>query len=298
MPHRAVLVAVVALMMLRGAEPEPAAQRREGLPAVRQIDHIMIKADDPREVFAFFTETLRLPVAWALETRGGITSGGVGFGNVNVEAIRFPGQPSLPSRAQLVGFGFEPFSMQASLEELQRRGVPYGALRPLVSTGPDGTKQMLFTNVTLRALSDTELPGNAQIHIFLSEYSPTYVDVEARRSRVRKELTETYGGPLGVEEVLETVIGATDVAQTRAQWQKLLDPEAPTASGAWQVGAGPAIRIVRANEDRLKELVVRIRSIGRAKAFLRDGGLLASESATEARLDPSKVFGLGIRLVE
>jgi hypothetical protein len=34
----------------------------------------------------------------------------------------------------------------------------HNALRPLVVTGPDGAKQTLFTNVTLRSLSDTDLP--------------------------------------------------------------------------------------------------------------------------------------------
>jgi hypothetical protein len=36
-----------------------AGQRRPAEPPIRQIDHVMIKANDPREVFAFFTETLR-----------------------------------------------------------------------------------------------------------------------------------------------------------------------------------------------------------------------------------------------
>lgn len=40
----------------------------------------MIKADDPREVLAFFTETLGLPVAWRVEERGVVESGGVGLG--------------------------------------------------------------------------------------------------------------------------------------------------------------------------------------------------------------------------
>ena len=53
----------------------------------------MIRADNPAKVYAFFTEILRLPVAWPLMSpREGVATGGVGFGNVNVEAIRFPEQ--------------------------------------------------------------------------------------------------------------------------------------------------------------------------------------------------------------
>ena len=56
---------------------------------VGQIDHIMIRTGHPETLFTLFAETFGLPVAWPLATRG-VTSGGVGFGNVNVEAIHFP----------------------------------------------------------------------------------------------------------------------------------------------------------------------------------------------------------------
>src|SRR5918993_6034798 len=89
---------------------------------IRRIDHIMIRADDPAKVFAFFTDVLQLPVAWPLMSpRDGVATGGVGIGNVNVEAIRFPGQKSQPSTAQLLGFAFEPAPLAASLAELDRR---------------------------------------------------------------------------------------------------------------------------------------------------------------------------------
>jgi hypothetical protein len=108
----------------------------------------MIRADDPGKLYAFFTEILQLPVAWPLATRGRVASGGVGFGNVNVEAIQIPGQK--PSPAQLVGFGFQPSPLTECLAELDRRGIAYGELRPSVSTEQDGSKKTLFTNVTLR----------------------------------------------------------------------------------------------------------------------------------------------------
>jgi hypothetical protein len=257
----------------------------------------MIKADNPREVFALFTETLGLPIAWPLEERGGVVSGGVGFGNVNVEAIWFPGQRSLPSRAQLTGFGFEPSPLGACLDELQRRGVPYGPVRPLIVTDSKGARQTLFTNVTLLGLSDTALPVDAARHIFLSEYSPTYVDVAGRHARIRKELVASGGGPLGVDSMREVVVGVSDVDTLRARWQQLLSP-APAIQGAWQVGTGPAIRTVPAKENRVEELVVRVRSLTRAKAFLQANGLLAAGTAADVALDPLRAFGIKMRFVE
>lgn len=294
MTTRTGVYALAALMVL--GRVELAGQRQRAEPPIRQIDHVMIKADDPREVFALFTETLGLPVAWPLEERGGVMSGGAGFGNVHVEAIRFPGQKSLPSRAQLTGFGFEPSPLRACLDELQRRGVPYGPVRPLIVTDAKGAKQTLFTNVTLLGLSDTALPVHATIHIFLSEYSSTYVDVAGRHARIRKELRASGGGPLGVDSMREVVVGVSDDTM-RARWQQLLSP-APAIEGAWQIGTGPAIRIVPAKENRVDDLVVRVKSLRRTKAFLQANGLLAAGTAANVRLDPVRAFGIRMRFVE
>ena len=274
-----------------------AAQVKEpAQPPVRRIDHIMIRADDPDKLFALFTETLQLPVAWPLATRGGVTSGGAGFGNANVEAIQFPGQK--PSHAQLVGFGFEPSTLAECLAELDRRGITYGEPRPFDVTGPDGSKKTLFTNVTLRQFSDADRPAAATMHIFLSEYSPTYVDVEQRRARLRRELRESGGGALGVRAVQEVIIGATDMKAATGLWERLLGPRRPSAPGLWQVGDGPAIRIVRAGENKLQGLVISVVSLRRAKAFLQERGLLGSASGKVVTIAPSKIQGLNIRLVE
>jgi len=274
-----------------------AAQVSEPAPLpVRQIDHIMIRTDEPGQLYAFLAETLRLPVAWPLATRGGVTSGGVGFGNANVEAIQFPGQK--PSQALLVGFGFEPSPLAECLVELNRRGVTHGEPRPFVVTGQDGSRKTLFTNVTLRQFSDADRPSDATMHIFLSEYSPTYVDVEQRRARLHRELRESGGGPLGVRSVKEVIVGATDLNAAEKLWGRLLAPRRPSAPGLWRVGEGPAIRIVQAKDNKLQGIVISVFSLRRAKAFLREKGLLGPVTDREVTIDPSKVQGLNIRLVK
>jgi hypothetical protein len=265
-------------------------------PPVRRIDHIMIRTDDPGKLYALFTGTLQLPVAWPLATRGGVTSGGVGFGNTNVEAIQFPGQTR--SHALLAGFGFEPSPLAECLAELDRRDVTYGEPRPFVVTGQDGSKQTLFTNVTLRQFSDADRPADATMHIFLSEYSPTYVDIEQRRARLRRELQERSGGPLGVRVVKEVIVGAADLKAATRLWGRLLEPWRPSAPGLWQVGDGPAIRVVRAGESKLQGFVISVVSLRLAKAVLRERGLLGSVTEKDATIDPSKIQGLNIRLVE
>jgi hypothetical protein len=258
----------------------------------------MIRADDPAKVYAFFTDVLQLPVAWPMMSpRERVATGGVGFGNVNVEAIRFPGQKSQARGAQLLGFAFEPSPLAECLAELDRRGIRYGELRPLISTGSDGSKNTLWTNVTLRQFSNGEA-ADATMHVFLSEYSPTYANVDQRRERLRKQLAESGGGPLGVEAVKEIIVGVTDLDASRGLWQKLLNPTPLSGPSTWQVGDGPAIRLVQARENTTQELVITVASLRRAKTFLREKGLLGIDSEKEATIDPSKIHGLNIRVVE
>ena len=262
---------------------------------VRRVDHIMIRTGYPREVFAFFTDVLQLPIAWPMDTRGGVTSGGAGFGNVNVEAIQFPDQTA--AEAKLVGFAFEPGPLDTVLNELQRRSIRFGAPRPFYATLPDGTRRILWTNVTLLDLSDADRPANATLHVFLSEYSPDYVNTEQRRERLRSQLATSSGGPLGVLSVKEVIIGTTDLPTARKAWERLLDPWPVSEPGVWHVGDGPAIRLVEAREDKLQEVVVSVVSLQRARAVLQTRQLMDSESR-EVIIRAPHLDGLVIRLVQ
>ena len=284
----------IAIVLTAPAAPTAAQVVRA---PIRQVDHVMIRTGDPTELFAFFVDVLQLPVAWPLMSpRAGVTTGGVSFGNVNVEAIQVPGQTD--NRPRLVGFAFEPSELRSSLSELDRRGITYGPLRPVASTAADGSVNTLWTNVTLRQFSDSDVPADATVHVFLSEYSPAYVNVAERSARLRRDLIRTRGGPLGVEALKEIVIGVDNLDRARTLWQTLLAPTRPSASGLWQIGDGPAIRLVAAEQTSVQELVIRVASLQRARKFLREKGLLGTDSPAEATINPSSLNGLKFRLVE
>jgi catechol 2,3-dioxygenase-like lactoylglutathione lyase family enzyme len=290
-----VTLLLVLLSTVDGSESS--SQTQATSQPIRQIDHIMIRTGDPRELYSFFAETLQLPIAWPMTSpRAGVMTGGVGFGNVNVEAIQVPGQTD--PRPRLLGFAFEPSALDESLIELSRRGLTSGERRPLVATGPDGSKRTLWTNVTLQQFSDSDSPADATIHIFLSEYSPTYVKVDERRARLRAQLVDSSGGPLGVVDVKEVIIGAVDVEMARRLWQRLLDPTPSASSNTWQIGTGPAVRLVPDNDNRVQALLIRVASLERAKTFLREKQLLGVDTAGQVTIDPSKIGGLDLRLVE
>ena len=257
----------------------------------------MIRTGDPGALFAFFVEVLQLPVAWPLMSpRDGVMTGGVSFGNVNVEAIQFPGQTD--NRPQLIGFALEPSELGASLKEMDRRGLTYGPLRPVVSKASDGSATTLWTNVTLRQFSDSDNPADATVHIFLSEYNQAYVNVAERSALLRRQLLDKDGGPLGIEAVQELVMGQKDLEAGRALWQTLLAPTAASDRTVWPLGEGPAVRLVAAKTNSVQRLVIRVASLQRAKSFLREKGFLGIDSPEEATIDSTKLNGLDFRLVE
>jgi catechol 2,3-dioxygenase-like lactoylglutathione lyase family enzyme len=286
---------LLALLIAGGIE---ASQTIPAAPSiVRRVDHIMIRAANPRELYAFFTETMQLPVAWPLTSpREGVVTGGVGVGNVNLEAIQFSGQTEPQSR--LLGFAFEPVSLDESLRQLTLRGLAAGVRREIVGTRPDGSKGMLWTNVTLQQFSDSDDPARSSVHIFLSEYSPAYVDVGQRRERLQNQLVANGGGPLGIVDLKEIVIGVKDPEAARRIWDRLLQPAPSPVVNTWQVGDGPALRLIAAPQDRMQSLILRVASLDRAKVFLRDNRLLGAETGGTVTIDRSRLWGLDLQLVE
>jgi hypothetical protein len=264
-------------------------------PPVRQIDHVMIRTGNPEDLYGFLTEILHLPVAWPLVApREGVMTGGVGVGNVNLEAIRFPGQTEL--RPQLLGLALEPAALDSSIRELSSRGVAMGPRREILGSRPDGSKGPRGTNVTLQQFSDSDNPADATVHVFLSEYSSAYLDVPERRARLRQQLT-AGGGPLGIVDVKEVVIGVRDLTAGGRLWQRLLDPASPSGQHAWQVGDGPAIRLVSAPRDRMEALTIRVASLDKARTFLRQNQLTGAETPGQVTIKSPKLGDVDIRLV-
>jgi hypothetical protein len=198
-----------------------------------------------------------------------------------------------------VGFALEPSpSLQRSLVELTHRHISHGEPRPFVTTAPDGASQTLWTNVTLTQLSDADRPASARMHIFLSEYAPTYVNVDERRRRLHEALLASSGGPLGVNSVAEVIVGTTEFDASEKLWGALLAPQEASAPGLWQLGGGPAIRLVQAAKDELQGFVIAVASLQRAESLLREKALLGSATTEGLTIDASKIEGLNIRLIE
>lgn len=257
---------------------------------VRQIDHLLLTSSQAQELFALLTETFQLPVVWPLTDYGSFGSGGVALGNVNLEVIKAPAPATHTAGSRFAGLALEPEPLQTSLRELAARHIPHGKPGPFRSRQPNGSFATLWTTVAL-----PEVSGDA-LEVFICEYTH---DVPARRRRFLEKLRSRGGGPLSVDSVREIVIGAQDMKQTEARWQKLLQPlQASGAGGAWRLGAGPAIRVIAADQDELREVIVAVTSLEQARRFLKQQGLLGPDRHGSLTVATARLPGFSLTLVE
>jgi Glyoxalase/Bleomycin resistance protein/Dioxygenase superfamily len=131
--------------------------------------------------------------------------------------------------------------------------------------------------------------------LFICQYHG--FNVEESRRRARDELERRGGGPLGVVSVAEIVISARDAGAETQRWQALLDPFEPVEPGLWQLGDGPAIRVMEGAEDRIKALVWHVRSLEQAVEWLDRERMLATIGEHPA-IAPEAVQGIEIQLAE
>jgi hypothetical protein len=246
---------------------------------VRQIDHILLKTDDVRRLFALLSGALRLPVAWPLFPYRGFLSGAVSFGSVNLEILE-PVDPSLPAEwrtpgTRLLGLAFEPPTIEAALSSLDERGINHGLPEPFRLDVPGGAA-VSWTTV--------DLDGRPECPIrLLVKYDR---DQDARRAAFRAQLRERAGGPLGIEALAEVELGVGDLDGAAEEWQPLLSPPAPDASGAWRPEGGPSIRFVSAGSSTSTgALVAEVRSLEHAGRYLDREQLLGATGPEWVALD-------------
>ena len=120
---------------------------------VKQLDHLIVRADDPRPLFKLLSETLQLPVAWPLRSYPSFTSGGVTLGNLYLEILSCePERESSSPDARFVAMAFETDDLEESVHELDRRGIPRGPVVANVEATPDGKKTKFYSNAILGKL--------------------------------------------------------------------------------------------------------------------------------------------------
>jgi hypothetical protein len=263
-------------------------------PVVRQVDRVLIESGDPAALFSFFTDALQLPVASPLAHQQGFVSGGLWAGNVIFEIYRYGGQKQSPKRraaeAHYAALAFEPYPLAVALPELQIRGIPNDPPETYQATLPNGSQGVSWTTVALPSFSSSGLS------IFLYEYNPAFLKVDVRRKQLGNRLTLNGGGTLGLKSTGEIVLAVTNLERARSEWKRLLGN--PNPGGSWSMSAGPAIRLVQGSANRIQKLVLKVESLDRAQVTLKRLQLTGSSSVQGISLNPARIQGLSILLVE
>jgi len=162
-----------------------------------------------------------------------------------------------------------------------------------------GEKLTLWTTVYLDELSQN-------MDIFLCEYSndlfrtdnPPRRDIQDNRRYLTDQLKQRHGGPLGIDSVKEVVIEASNYKTTASLWGKLLDKKTPSPGEALKASQGPALRLVPSGTDAIRSIVVQVPDLGRARRFLKENGLLEEELKDKIVIDPTKLMGLEVQVVQ
>ena len=290
------------------------------------------------QLFSLLSDTLQFPVVWPLTSFSSFKSGGIFAGNVDLEFLtvgsQLVGPSHPPSSAHLYGCAFEPYPLTESFQELARRAIPHLPAIPYLQQNAAGQLVTVWTNVLLgnllgsnawmkaafglgkllpaqlltRASSNTAASTRSapilfdHVYrdgmIFLCEFNTAFRDMEQARAAAHATLRSRQGGPLGFEAIQEIIVGVRDLAVVEPRWQKLLAPTAPSGEALWQLGKGPAIRLIQHERNGLQALVWKVTSLAQAKQVLSEKGLLGKVAEQQITLAPSKVQGLDIRLVE
>jgi hypothetical protein len=278
---------ILILAFLCGITGTPLISQRT-TPVIRQVDHVLVEARDPKALFSFFADTLQLPVAWPLKENKEYVTGGIGAGNLTLEIFLYPGR-RIP-KTNYYGIAFEPYPLADALRRLQSLGIPSNPPEATVSDLPNGTRGVAWTTVGLPTLSK---PG---MSLFLYEYSPAFLKMDVRRKQLGNRLTLGNGGPLGLESVSEIVISTTRWKEDREAWGKLLGK--PAGASAWSAGGGVVLRLMKGSENGIRQIAFKVDSLKTAQTFLKDNRLLGTASPGRLSLSPSKLQGLRIVLTD
>jgi glyoxalase-like protein len=260
---------------------------------VRQVDHVFVPVDDPVPLFRVFTETLGFPVSWPVHDYGLFRSGGVTFGNCNLEFVT--GSPDanpyfktqLPSVVR--GIAFEPAPDADWEAQLDARNLRHTGPVSHEGRGARGHEGHLWTTMFLGGLIEEEAV------VFLCEYK---ADECLRGDDAREAMAASKGGVIGAERIEEITIGVQDTDKAMRRWQRLLDPVQPSEPGLWHLGDGPAIQVRESPINGVAGLTVKVRSLEGARKALMERKMLGPVRRHGMGLHYARTHGLDVWLVE
>src|SRR5688572_7938156 len=254
---------------------------------VNKIEHFFASSPKSEKLFEFFSKELELPVVWKYQAWGDFASGGVTLGNVVFELVTFKGADT----TSFNGIALEPrHHMEEFEKELDKLGIAHDTIdNSNVSKDSTGALRgwALFTFKDL-------LPNEA--NLFVCDYKNRQRIIDNRIMAADK-LKEINGGGLGVILMEEIVVGTTNFQKYNDQFSKL-PGVTQEKNGLFLFGEGPALRLEQDRKNWIPKIVIKVKSLNTAKAFLASKKLLGKANTKSIFILPAAMDGLQIELVE
>jgi hypothetical protein len=324
-------------------------QRVTDQPILRRLDHVNIVVPNPRALFDFLTDELRIPIERPWARFPAFESGQAMLG-IGHEPITYaPGrQTRVRSNAGLFALAFEPEPLKQARRELARREIPHSIPLEFSVTYRDhsnafaldelagpGQRRRRWTLITLGGLFGNETSarelqrwprrgdgfgadwlgralgrvasgslggpfmarlGSVRPFAFLCHFKS--FDVAESRTVAASELVNRGGGPLGLLGTREIIVSARDLRRERHRWQQVLLPAQPDDFDRWELGDGPALRLVAGSEDAIQTVIWEVSSLDRAADWLRGKGWLKAKHDNDTSIAPEPLQGLDVRLAQ
>jgi len=297
---------------------------------IKRVDHIIVQAEPPEPLFHLLRDQLLLPVAWQIRRDAFFTSGGIHLGNLNLQIMQLNHHKTNGSggTAKLNGLGFELNDTQASLYELDRRGIPHTPPMPFYQFDEQGWQITSWTNVYLGGLIGGVNPAG-RMFFDLSHFTPANTwEKVALPTDINRKLTlpfvydrvypngitysveynpawrginmrpEPDRAGLDIKQVQQITIGTSDFLRARERWRNLLAPHPEVGDAIWVLPDGLHLRLKPASHDGLLSMVWQAHSLNRSVQFLSRRDMMGKEKSGVVQIAPEKIFGLDIRLVQ
>lgn len=254
---------------------------------VNKIEHFFASSPKAEQLFRFFSKELELPVVWPYKSWGDFASGGVTLGNVVFELVTFQGADT----TSFNGIALEPLhSMEEFEKELDQLGIAHDTIdNSNVSKDSTGALNgwSLFTPKDL-------LPNEA--NLFVCDYKKRQQIADGRKNAADK-LKEINGGKLGVLYLKEIVVSTSDFKKYDEQITKLPGVKKQD-TGLFSFSEGPGLRLQKDKQNWIPKIVIVVRSLKNANAFLKSKQLLGKVNVNSIFILPEAMDGLQIELVE
>ena len=261
-------------------------------PTIQQVDHLMVQLPEPEQVYQLFSEDLGLPVAWAIVDYGPFKSGGVSFGNVNMEVLNSSEEMRkdgmIPGGTGIVGIAFQPSEpLESTVNVLDAAKVPHGPILPF-NVVQNGTPMTLWNNLELSGM----MPGSL---IFYCEY--TFRNQGDFRKHMEQMLATANGGALGVTGLKKITVEYADLAVLE-KWQRVLPEAAGGGPGQRNGGNGVTVRLVQSGRNAVSSITLQVKSLELAKTALIEKGLLGTVSEGRISINLGAIAGLQVYVTE